>query len=433
MGIYDRDYMGADRDNAPRQTELGYTSYSWSPSYSGDPEWGRPVTVTTVCVLVSIVSGAWNLVAHHFYSRPDFIEYSLNQKCYQETWQEHEEYLQTMEANFTLSPSWSPKGRYHALLTYPLLIFRPVDFGFRIFGLIAFGVALERLWGSRKVALLVFGAALTGGLTYLFFQADWSGVAGDKIGPAVAELQTWFSSKDVCSGLASVVWALVVSAAIGLRRERFWGTPLPFWCAALVYAAVDLFGVLNFGGQNPPYALQLGGGVFGILFLIVGYAIRRERGAYVPVRRLRNDCCRSPLGWLLAVTLVLIGVYLLILMPDSPGRKIARAFTVESPRCLICNRHAVDCVDYYEQFDSGHSQHWFRPRHEPPERLTYQFWPEADKYLLIAACVVATVMGMGMSLTIPEQIGEGEYASFVVSLLFYGFAWVMNNLAVWVN
>jgi hypothetical protein len=94
-------------------------------------------------------------------------------------------------------------------------------------------------------------------------------------------------------GASGAVMAAMIVYAFHFPYQKIYVylvLPLPMWLAAVLYVAVDVFGVFGIGVRGIGYLAHLGGAIFGAAYYLTGFRFyhylpdiaRRER---VPARR----------------------------------------------------------------------------------------------------------------------------------------------------
>lgn len=289
MGLYDRDYMRAgdwDSRREPAGSTLGFLSRLFGGTGVGLQ---HPVVVTyALALLVLVCSGVWHLAANNFLRRPSLAEYLVNQQYYDAQWARNLEYVVGMYEHLTLSENGLDGRRHYSLITYPLLHPDLIDLLFRLTGLVAFGICLESYWGARKMAVMVASCVLVGAAVHMAFETSWCQEAVPFLPDWLPAINDLPKTERAASGSSGIVCGMLAAAFVQFPKARLFGLPIPLGLAAVVYATVDLLGVLNFQGAFQPYALIFGGTLCGLTFGTWGRlrcwsACRKTR--YRPVRR----------------------------------------------------------------------------------------------------------------------------------------------------
>ncbi len=294
MSLYDRDYMRAEDWDSYEQS--GGSGLGWVARVFGlGEDYDRhPAVVTCSVLLLAVVfSGFWHLVANNFFRNPPSLwEVMMNPAYYEAQFVNNLTYLHSMYVHLTLAEDSLDAHRYYSVLTYPLLHLSVVDLLFRLIGLLAFGVRLESYWGARKTALVMATCTLAGAAVYLVFETDRYAQTLAIPEELFRTLHGLLTTGEPAWGLAGVVFGLATAALVQFPKARVFELPIPVGIAALVYATIDLFGVVNFQGIAPPYGLiaagALCGGAFGLWGRLRGWWACRQAKSRRPRRKGRR-------------------------------------------------------------------------------------------------------------------------------------------------
>ena len=152
---------------------------------------------------------------------------------------------------FALWPGGLPWAAPWQLITYSFLHAGVTHLAFNMFGLWMFGADLERVWGSKRLAIAYFASVLTGGLAQLLVGAGAYG------GPVV--------------GASGGVFGLLLAYAMLFPNRTiiplFPPIPMPVKVFALLYGGLEL--ILGVTGSQAGVAhfAHLGGMLGGFLAL----------------------------------------------------------------------------------------------------------------------------------------------------------------------
>ena len=225
----------------------------------------------SVLLLALVFSGFWHLVASNFFRNPpSLLDVMMNPAYYEAQFASNQAYLQGMYVHLTLSEDSLVAHRYYSLLTYPLLSLSVVDLVFRLIGLLAFGVCVESYWGARKTALAMVACTLAGAAVYLVFETDRYPQDLEFFDGQFLAVRDNLMTGQSAWGLAGLVFGLATAVLVQFPKARMFETPIPAGFAALMYATIELFGVLRFQGIAAPDVLIVAGAVCGGAFGLWG-------------------------------------------------------------------------------------------------------------------------------------------------------------------
>ena len=151
---------------------------------------------------------------------------------------------------FALWPGGLPWATPWQLITYSFLHAGVTHLAFNMFGLWMFGADLERVWGSKRLAVVYFASVLTGGLAQLLVGTAYGG-------PVV--------------GASGGVFGLLLGYAMLFPNRTiiplFPPIPMPVKVFALLYGGLEL--ILGVSGSQAGVAhfAHLGGMLGGFLAL----------------------------------------------------------------------------------------------------------------------------------------------------------------------
>jgi membrane associated rhomboid family serine protease len=246
MGVFERDYMRRSAeydwryaDQAPRRVDSAQRSRGSAgapPSCSGDLLDGLSLQEAQVsrflCVACLAISLLLIVAAAH-----GFWGIGL---------------LAGVWRHMVLVTAGLESGRYHTVLTYPLLDPAILSLIWHALGLWVFGGLVESREGGRgTLALLILAACLPPIGLYLFPGAD------------------------SLSGAGGLVAALAVVALLVVRDDRRGMRPRHVWLAAVAYFAIDPLVSAGRVSGSGYLALLLGGAVAGFLYLALSRSARR--------------------------------------------------------------------------------------------------------------------------------------------------------------
>ncbi len=134
---------------------------------------------------------------------------------------------------------------------------------------------------------------------------------------------------------------------------------------------------------------------------------------------------RHIIAILVAIGSLVMGFRALLADSESPTYRLVRAFTVEDPRCLICNRPAL-VARTFQHYPDRHGRHGIEVDHpmcaqHAGSNIVYFTWPNVDKYVLMVGSIgfyLAAIVA-GLAGVVSVFAGGGLATSFAAPVLFY--------------
>ena len=141
----------------------------------------------------------------------------------------------------------------------------------------------------------------------------------------------------------------------------------------------------------------------------------------------------------LRIISVVLGIWYMLLgvslatFEEGPVGRLAR-LRLPGPRCLICNRTAVESHVYEAELGSGYAgTHWFCAIHLAPGEISYSLWPEADKYVYLAGALGMILVGMVKACQMITGTAKRDWKSMLTPPALFAVAWFATSCQAMMN